>query len=81
MDVYKLMKCLMNQMFLLYMKVHIHTTIVNVWVRNREKHLAPSCTPVGEGACQPDSFTKSSWGCELSYDTSPLPCMRYVRWC
>ena len=27
---------------------------------------------VGEGACQPDILNKSSWGCELSYETLPI---------
>ena len=27
---------------------------------------------VGEGTCQPGIFTKSSWGCELSYETLPI---------
>ena len=30
------------------------------------KHLAQL---VGEGACQPDIFTKYTLGCELSYET------------
>ena len=34
-----------------------------------EKHLAQL---VGEGACQPDIFTKYRLGCELSNGTSPI---------
>ena len=34
-----------------------------------EKHLAQL---VGEGACQPDIFTKYRLGCELSYETCPI---------
>ena len=42
---------------------------VNVWERIVEKHLAQL---VGEGACQPDIFTKYRLGCELSYGTCPI---------
>ena len=35
----------------------------------KKKHLAQL---VGEGACQPDIFTKYSLGCELSYGTCPI---------
>ena len=54
---------------------------VNVWERIGEKHLAQL---VGEGACQPDIFTKYRMGCELRYGTCPTslfcsPC--YSRWC
>ena len=41
----------------------------NVWERIGEKHLAQL---VGEGACQPDIFTKWWLGCELSYGTCPI---------
>ena len=41
----------------------------NVWERIVEKHLAQL---VGEGACQPDIFTKWWLGCELSYGTCPI---------
>ena len=34
-----------------------------------EKHLAQL---VGEGACQPDIFTKYRLGCKLSYGTCPI---------
>ena len=34
-----------------------------------EKHLEQL---VGEGACQPDIFTKCRLGCELSYGTCPI---------
>ena len=34
-----------------------------------EKQLAQL---VGEGACQPDIFTKYSLGCELSYGSCPI---------
>ena len=36
---------------------------------NRRKYLAQL---VGEGACQPDIFTKYRLGCELSYGTYPI---------
>ena len=36
---------------------------------NGRKHLAQL---VGEGACQPDIFTKYRLGCELSYGTYPI---------
>ena len=36
---------------------------------NGRKHLAQL---VGEGACQPDIFTKYRLGCELSYETCPI---------
>ena len=36
---------------------------------NGRKHLAQL---VGEGACQPDIFTKYRLGCELSYGTCPI---------
>ena len=42
------------------------TTTINVWERMGENHLAQL---VGEGACQPDIFTKYRLGCELSYGT------------
>ena len=42
------------------------TTTKNVWERIGEKYLAQL---VGEGACQPDIFTKYRLGCELSYGT------------
>ena len=41
----------------------------NVWERIGEKHLAQLA---GEGACQPDIFTKYRLGCELSYGTCPI---------
>ena len=41
----------------------------NVWERIGEKHLAQL---VGEGACQPDIFTKWWLGCELSYGACPI---------
>ena len=44
-------------------------TTVNVWERIGEKHLAQL---VGEGACQPDIFTKYRLGCELSYGSCPI---------
>ena len=44
-------------------------TTINVWERIVEKHLAQL---VGEGACQPDIFTKYRLGCELSYGTCPI---------
>ena len=47
----------------------LHHTTINVWERIREKHLAQL---VGEGACQPDIFTKYRLGCELSYGTCPI---------
>ena len=37
--------------------------------KNRRKNLAQL---VGEGACQPDIFTKYRLGCELSNGTSPI---------
>ena len=45
------------------------TTTINVWERIEEKHLAQL---MGEGACQPDIFTKYRLGCELSYGTCPI---------
>ena len=45
------------------------TTTINVWERIGEKHLAQL---VGEGACQPDIFTKYRLGCELSYGTCSI---------
>ena len=36
------------------------TTTINVWERMGEKHLAQL---IGEGACQPDIFTKHRLGC------------------
>ena len=45
------------------------TTTINVWERIGEKHLAQL---VGEGACEPDIFTKNRLGCELSYGTCPI---------
>ena len=45
------------------------TTTINVWERIGVKHLAQL---VGEGACQPDIFTKYRLGCELSYGTCPI---------
>ena len=57
---------------------HCTTTII-VWERIGEKHLAQL---VGEGACQPDIFTKYSLGCELSYGTCPRLCSPcFSRWC
>ena len=41
----------------------------HVWDRIGGKHLAQL---VGEGACQPDIFTKYRLGCELSYGTCPI---------
>ena len=46
----------------------LHTTTINVWERIGDKHIAQL---VGEGACQPDIFTKYRLGCELSYGTCP----------
>ena len=46
-----------------------HSTRKNVWERIGEKHLAQL---VGEGACQPDIFTKYRLGCELSYGSCPI---------
>ena len=40
----------------------------HVWERIGEEHLAQL---MGEGACQPDIFTKYRLGCELSYGTCP----------
>ena len=45
------------------------TTTINVWERIGEKQLAQL---VGEGACQPNIFTKYRLGCELSYGTCPI---------
>ena len=42
----------------------------NVWERMGVKYLAQL---IGEGACQPDIFTKHRLGCELSYGTCPIP--------
>ena len=39
---------------------HCDSTTINVWERIGEKHLAQL---VGEGACQPDMFTKYRLGC------------------
>ena len=36
---------------------------------NGRKYLAQL---IGEGACQPDIFTKHRLGCELSYGTCPI---------
>ena len=47
----------------------ICTTTINVWEKIGEKHLAHL---VGEGACQPDIFTKYRLGCELSHGTCPI---------
>ena len=44
-------------------------TTINVWERIGEKHLAQL---VGEGACQPDIFTKYRLGCELRHGTCPI---------
>ena len=44
-------------------------TTINVWERMGEKHLAQL---IGEGACQPDIFTKHRLGCELSCGTCPI---------
>ena len=41
----------------------------NVWERMGVKYLAQL---IGEGACQPDIFTKHRLGCELSYGTCPI---------
>ena len=49
---------------------HCTTTVtINVWERIGEKHLAQL---VGEGACQPDIFTKYRLGCQLSYGSCPI---------
>ena len=45
------------------------TTTIYVWERIGEKLLAQL---VGEGACQPDIFTKYRLGCELSSGTCPI---------
>ena len=45
------------------------TVTINVWERIGEKHLAQL---VGEGACQPDNFTKYRLGYGLSYETCPI---------
>ena len=45
------------------------TTTINVWEKIGEKQLAQL---VGEGACQPDIFTKYRLGYELSYGTCPI---------
>ena len=45
------------------------TTTINVWERMGEKHLAQL---MGEGACQPDIFTKYRLGSELSYGSCPI---------
>ena len=45
------------------------TTTINVWERIGDKHLAHL---VGEGACQPDIFTRYRLGCELGYGTCPI---------
>ena len=47
----------------------LHHSIINVWERMGEKHLAQL---VGERACQPDIFTKYRLGCELSYGTCSI---------
>ena len=44
-------------------------TIINVWERIGEKHLAQL---VGKEACKPDIFTKCRLGCELNYETCPI---------
>ena len=44
-------------------------TTINVWERIGEKHLAQV---VGEGACQPDIFTKYRLGSERSYGTCAI---------
>ena len=44
-------------------------TTINVWERIGKKRLAQL---VGEGACQPDIFTKYRLGCELSYGSCPI---------
>ena len=49
--------------------LHHYTVTINVWERMGEKHLAQL---IGEGACQPDNFTKHRLGCELSYGTCPI---------
>ena len=46
-----------------------HCTTTIVWERMVEKHLAQL---VGEGACQPDIFTKYRLECELSYGSCPI---------
>ena len=51
--------------FIFFLKLNT----INVWERIGEKHLAQL---VGEGACQPDIFTKYRLGCELSYGTCPI---------
>ena len=42
---------------------------INVWERIGVKHLTQL---VGEGACQPDIFTKYRLGCELNYGICPI---------
>ena len=44
-------------------------TTIKVWGRIGEKYLAQL---VGEGACQPNIFTKYRVGCELRYGTCPI---------
>ena len=48
---------------------HTLTVTIIVWERIGEKYLAQL---MGEGACQPDIFTKYRLGCELSYGTCPI---------
>ena len=49
--------------------LHQSTVTINVWEKIGEKQLAQL---VGEGACQPDIFTKYRLGCDLSYGTCPI---------
>ena len=46
-----------------------HSDCDNVWERMGENHLA---LLVGEGACQPEIFTKYRLGCVLRYGTRPI---------
>ena len=59
----------MNYVVKLTMIVGSNSCNNNVWERIGEKHLAQL---VGEGACQPDIFTKYRLGCELSYGSCPI---------
>ena len=49
--------------------LHHYNLWGGIWERIGEKHLAQL---VGEGACQPDIFTKYRLGCELSYGSCPI---------
>ena len=56
----------------------LHHTTINVWERIGEKYLAQL---VGEGACQPDIFTKDRLGCELRYGACPISLLfKVVLW-